>query len=782
MKKRILCILLSVVMLLSLASLFSSCTAKVDLGEYSIVYAKDASTTLIKGANALAEGIRAATGKTVTVTPEGSTDAADKKTPEILIGTTQRDETLKAQKKIKGHGYFIGKVGNKIVLTGSTNFFALQALEAFLADYLGEGADGSVKIAKRVEDEVEVFNLTSAYTMVVSHQAFGKGSFSGANPTLDKDNTELYDLARFLATNLQKKNATYLGDMKVVKDTDKPLEKEILIGRTMEREEMTEYLQGLAVNEYGISVSDGKILVGAYNDTMLVLAMERFADMVVDSKCKDENGKRCVAIPASYEKKVTGNADWVLDYPLLTGENVVLSGSADVYDSSLQLYYTGKGVTEATYNTYCQTLEGAGYTVYTQSAAEDNIFRTYVNNEKGITLYVAYTPLKYATAQGVTEFEANIRVISAPLSAVNLLDSDMLNGADYVKKTETMITNVELDGGADENAGSAYIITLEDGTFVVIDGGSGNTALISQRIFNALKDLYSKVHGKTVSKTNKIVISMWYLTHGHGDHYAGFTKFCEDRKDYIDLKRVVTNFPGDYEVFNACDINLNIRDSFMKKLTAFFPDIKYYKVHTGQKFWLANSMFEVLYTHEDEYPYAAAYYNDSGVVLRQYINANSAAIGDTVTPEATATATTMLWLGDVQNRPSSWMRATWGSYLESDMVQVSHHGAMGCEWKFYELAGGAGGPEILWWPTYRSNYNNCIKTNNDDYRKHVNAKLAKVGFADWIILGSAANTTVTVTKNGPDMSVTGSGSGLYNAGSGYYSAGQTVPDILDKRN
>ena len=776
-------------MLASTAALFSSCTGKVDIEGYSIVYAEDASTTMINTATALAKKIEKVTGTTVSVLPENTTSAEDKNTCEILIGQLDRAESNKALGKIKGHGYYIGMIGKKIVLNGSTNYFALQALEAFTAEYFGDGATATFKVSKKVVDEVEVFQLSSSYTMVVSPQAYGQGSFAGGTPTLDKENTDLYDHARFLATNLQKKNASYLGSMKVVKDTEAAKDKEILIGRVMNRPDAVNFLSTLGVNDYGISISGDKIIVGAYSDTTLAMAMQEFADMLADSKAEDENGKKRIFLPASLEKKVTGNTNWELDFPRPTGNNLNLSGAADVADNSVQLYYTGAGVSATAYNSYCNSLTSAGYTLHSESGnMQGSQYRTYVNNAKGITLYVAYDAYTYATAQNVKEFEPAIRVISAPLSAVNIFDEEMLNGKTYTKKTETMITSVKLEGGTDENAGNLYVVTLEDGTFAVLDGGSGNTSKIASRLWDVLEDLYFKVNLEKPNQNKKIEIAMWYLTHGHGDHAAGFVQFCKTYKDKIDVKRVVTNFPGDYEVFNACDINLSVRDSFMKTLKDYFPGVVYYKVHTGQSFWLANSKFEVLYTHEDEYPYTAAYYNDSGVVMRQYIHANNVAIGGQVTPGTSTKVTSMLWLGDVQNRPSSWMRAQWGNYLKSDMVQVSHHGAMGCEFSFYQLTA----PDILWWPTYRSSFQNCINPSKGGYYESVNSKIAAKGFADWIILGDGYNITVSITKAGPDLSINTSigytGTSLYSAGNNPQTLGKnyftTLPTqyVIDKRN
>lgn len=765
MMKRILGVFLCVVLLASTALLFSACGGKATLDEYSIVYAKDASTTMIKAANALADSIKSATGKTVSVLSEEEA-AADNKL-EILIGQTTRTESEKALKKVSGHGYFYGMVGKKIVLNGTTNLFALQAVEAFAEKYAAD-MGAAIKIEDTVVDGIEVVQLSSSYNMIVSQYSYGVGSFG---ESLDKENTKRYDYARWVATKAVNQNASYLGQMKVLNDTQAVGSKEILIGVTT-RPETVALLGELDVNDYAIRIADGKIVVAAYSDSMLAMAMQVFSDMLIDGRCEDDKGKTRIMLPVSYEKKVVGNKGWVTDFPRPTGTGVDLTAAADVYDSSLEFLYTGSGVNAAAYNAYCEALEAAGYTLHgDENKAEDSIFRTYVNTAKSTTLYVAFNAFKHAqtTTPKVTAHVPCIRVISAPLGAVNLLDENMLSAQTYVKRTETMITNVRLEGGTDNNAGNLYVVTLEDGTFAVLDGGSGNTTQIAQRLRGVLYELYNKVWGHAPTADNPITISMWYLTHGHGDHSAGFVAFCDNqeyRNDVV-IQRVVTNFPADYEVFNGCDINLSVRDNFMLRLRNYYPELKYYKVHTGQTFWLANSKFEVLYTHEDLQPWSMQYYNDSGVVMRQTIYDTNGAVGSSTTANKTATPTTMLWLGDAQNMPSAYMRAMWGSYLKSDMVQVAHHGAMGCEYPFYELVK----PDILWWPTNMADFYNILSHSNaSHYYNTVNAKLVyELASVDWIILGST-NTTMTITKNGPDVTTGGSGSALFDASAGEYFA------------
>ena len=378
-----------------------------------------------------------------------------------------------------------------------------------------------------------------------------------------------------------------------------------------------------------------------------------------------------------------------------------------------------------------------------------------------------------ATAQKVTLYEKCIRIVSASLSSVNLLEEALLTPQNYIKKTDTKITTFVLNGNkynpqnTDEyNSGNAYIIALEDGSFAILDGGTGESSLTSE-FWTVLSDLYHEVWGAYPTENNKIKISMWYLSHSHGDHFSIFYNFCKNYGGKIEINRLITNFPSDAESYNCHDPNLTMRDTKLSEMRGWAGgEMKYIKVHTGQKFYLANSEFEVLYTHEDMYPWAIQYFNDTGVVLKHTIH-DTGSVGSYVKGFASDdTPTTMLWLGDVQTRVSQWMRAMYGSYLASDMVQVSHHGALGCEYKLYELTAA----KILWWPTNYNNYTAIIVPGKTASYKDDNAKLVKMSSLQYTILGSAKNATVSIKTTGPDMNR------IYQAGSG----GKTYIDVSAK--
>lgn len=763
--KKIFSLFLCLTLLCSTVVLFASC-GKADLSQYSIVYVDGVSDTMLAKINKLAEKLEAATGAEVTVTADKEKDPVENNEKEILIGHTARVESAEALEKIENSGHYTGMIGKKIVLNGSTNYLASLALDDFIATYFGEGSVDASKMAikEKVVSNIEMLDLSSSFKMVVSHTA--DNSYKGSSAdwgTSSNDNGD--DYAMHLARTFRDSVISYVGTLALQDDQSEQASNEVMVGRPVLRAKAKAFLLQMDVNDYGVKIEDGSIVIGALNDTTLTFAMNIFNDIYTDSKLKVDNKTR-VSFPASYETLVKGDSDWVVDFPRPTATGLALTGSVDVYDGSLEFLYTGAGATAATYEAYCSSLAAAGYTLHSSNEIEGSYFSTYVNEAANTTLYVAYNSFQNATAQKVKLFEPCIRVISASLDSVNLLPEELMNPTQqYVKVTDTMITNLELDGAGDENVGNCYIITLEDGSFAVLDGGTGDGTM-KGKLWKVLADLYKKVWGKAPSETNKIKISMWYLSHGHGDHSNIFYDFCMSPQyaSMLELGYLITNFPSDDEAYNCHDPNLHVRNSRFNDVSAKIGGT-YIKVHTGQKFYFCNSEFDVLYTHEDMYPWAIQYYNDTGVVIKQTIHDTTKGENGVAQLVAGATPTTMLWLGDVQTRPSQWMRAMYSATtLKSDMLQVSHHGSTGCEYEFYALTT----PQVLWWPTYLSKFQSYIKpaTGVNDYRV-VNSKLIKLSSVKEIILGSAGNATVTITANGPDLRFGSSGTCIYNAGVGY---------------
>lgn len=764
MKRRILCLLLCLCLLASTAVLFSSCGKKtVDLGEYSVVWGSEVSETTAEQIRTFIGTLEKKTDCDLEMVKVKADDAvADERDTEILIGGTNRAETQKALKKLKGHGYVIMTVGKKLVIAGTTPLLTAMALDYFEESVLPTALDGTVlSVERTLIDEMEMLEFTNKWAFIYSDR-------------LDGDRDFINHLIIEFKASINKFSDVTGAAMSMLSDRDFNLSPEVLVG-LVDREETDAFIASMDVDNYGVCVKNGKILVTALNDTLQENAFKAFGDMLKDSVCKiEEEGKEknCIFLPADFTRVYTDTSRKSLVTEFPRPEGVQLSGTIDVHDNAMEYYYTGCSLNADTYTAYCKKLEAAGYTLYSGSEAEDSIFRIYNNPTDKISLYVAYNAFKHAKVQTVTAHDPTIRIVASKLSATKQLDASYLSRGSYQKIQNSSITAVKLsytyptaaeqEAGAPKIFGNLYIVTLEDGSFVVLDGGASTTA-DAQRIYNVLLELYRVGHnGLDPTANDPIRIAAWYLSHGHGDHYGSMVTFmktyCKKYNTYYTtVDYLIANFASDEEHYNSesgnavTQYNRTVRDklteysSWMSDAPGEKAGFDYIKVHTGQRFWFANVEFEVMYTHEDLYPEQIHIYNNTSTVIRMnmYHTENGA-----VSPES---ETSILWTGDAQTAASQWLRATYGEYLQSDMVQVAHHGGNGCEWEFYQLVS----PTCVWWPSGMQSYrNNFHKSNaSSAYRivsYNINYKLTS---AQYIIVSDICNYTVSITAEGPNYDI-----------------------------
>ena len=774
MKKRILSLFLCVCMLLSVTVLFASCgKKKIELEGYNLVYASDVTETtatyITDFASLLGDKIDAKVS-VKKVKPDADLDKEEEL--EILVGNTNRPETAKALGAIKGHGYSISVVGKKIVIVGTTNLLTTMALDLFVENYLsGTDTVTSITVEKTLVENLGMLELGAKYAFVHSSHLDGSGDY--INVAIPEFKVEL---------------ATYSdlrGTAMPMRADGETTAEEILVG-VVDRDEFRTFASGMDANSYGFGVKNGKVLVCGLNDAMVAKAFTMTADILRDS-IVEVDGKKQILLPADFVRILTDteNKSLFTDFP--RPEALGISGTIDVGDNSMEYYYTGSNINPDIYTSYCKTLESAGYTVFDSSVAENSSFRVYVNSEKNSTLYVAYNAFKHASAQGVTYYEPSLRIVSALLSNVNLPDDEIkTQNLNYTKRQNSSITalkmNKELQAPDKNIYGNNYIVTLEDGSFIVYDGGQ--SALRNRdHMYNVLLDLYKRGHGgNEPTATDPIRIAAWIVSHGHGDHYNDMQAFINNycsayNRYYITIDRLIANFISDEEAYNAIT-----SDSFkngIANLSAKISDapgkeggFEYIKVHTGQKFYIANAEFEVIYTHEDQYPRRFHIYNNTSTVFRMTLNHTNGS--GQISSES---PTTMLWLGDAQDDASKWMRATYGEYLKSDMVQVAHHNYDGCEWKLYQLVS----PELVWWPINRLRYNGANGNTCHDASakagttKHVNYSISyRLASVKYIILSDDFNHTVTIAANGPDYSI-GGATGIFSAGEEGVAVAPAVP-------
>ncbi len=768
---RILSLVLCLCMLCGMATLFSSCnkpgeiktskkTVEIDLTDYTLVYPKSTKeisiSTTFKSVDmaGLATDLQAATGVKFQAYSEDRTRSkpAD---PEILVGNTGRAESAEALASIKGHGYTVQVIGNKIVIVGTTNLFTLMGVRYFTETYLANREKASATITvheSATAQKMETFTVADAENCYVSFVH---------NKDLDTDPDNEYgvvsgtgrDYAYDLVQDIQSRIISILGiDRKAVStkqmtDSTDAVEHELIVGVTS-REATAACRAELNPEQYGFFCRDGNVVLTAWNDAGLMTIGERFLDYLYECQYTDEDGKLSLVLPTDFAITGTANENWVTDFTKPEGNGIELYSTTDGEDDSLIYVYMGDGVNADAYNAYCDKLKSEGYSELTApSVIEDSIFTVLVNKQAGNSLYVAYNAYKHAEGANYAFDDPTIRVVSSPLDSVTLPDATLLTQKfNYKRVTDSSLTAVALPAGS---IGTGYVMMLEDGRFVIMDGGSTAAGTEVDQVFNILVDLYTKANGKAPG-AGSIKIAAWIISHNHGDHYAVLSGFAAryGKDERVKVEYVIGNFPASSTVYNTGEASTYMTANMENLQKAFKTPFTYLRVHTGQKLYFANLEIEVLFTPEDLMPHKIVTLNDSSTIMRLSLQAT------TEDGQKSGDPISFVWTGDAYRYSGRWTCAMFGDYLQSDMVAVSHHGGPGTEELFYELIA----PEFVWFPNIRSSYNGYMN-GSSWYSKVDQFVCQQLDSVKYVIIANSSsdagkhttyNVTLYFTANGPD--------------------------------
>lgn len=625
------------------------------LSSYQIVVSYKASTELRESAMRLATLIRDLTGMTVPVR-EDDAYAESAEIKELLIGATNRAASAETLAALDGNGYVIQNNNGTVVINGSSDTVTTDAVEYFLHNVVRKTAtSGGIRLANgyRYTQGCSTVDLKSAsYTIVYSASLDDKVDLSYANNGLD------YEVQ--LALDLQTKLQGLGVNVSVTTDKTEAVANEILVGST-NRTESKRFLSAMDGTQYGVGCINGKLLIAGHSTATNVKAVEMF------NKLLDSNKSLVLTLG---ESSVRSNTAWTLSAPYYEGGT--LKGSQECAYDEMMYYYTNTTAEE--YNAYCAKLLAAGYTQTFSNTIESNQFASYEN--KYTRIYVYHSPNEKATRLIVGEPDAVLYPTSSAES--------------YEKITDVSITQLQLDYTTD-SGGMGYIVTLEDGSFLMIDSGSttsasaannGKTNLDHVRIWNLLNQLNKRPDGK-------IIIRGWIITHEHADHIWVFRKFCEAYGKQVTIEKYYECVVPKTVAYNAKNPDYHVLNGYIEALRdKVNGDFEFVALHAGMQFSLYGADIEILYTVEDLYPTTLHYFNEASTAFTINV-ADDSADGKYQT----------LITGDIfTDACGVILKRYTATTLKSDIVQVAHHGNQGATKAFYAVVD----PTVALWPTSES--------------------------------------------------------------------------------
>ncbi|MBP3321768.1 MAG: hypothetical protein J6M12_05395 [Clostridia bacterium] len=117
------------------------------ISEYILVRGDSSGNEVLRQVLALKDAIDDRFGSNVRSSTDWAVDAEDAKVPlkEILVGETNREESISVNEELKGvNGYVIRTVNEKIVITASTTGLLAQAVDRFAKEYINDSEEGNV--------------------------------------------------------------------------------------------------------------------------------------------------------------------------------------------------------------------------------------------------------------------------------------------------------------------------------------------------------------------------------------------------------------------------------------------------------------------------------------------------------------------------------------------------------------------------------------------------------------------------------------------------------------
>lgn len=423
--------------------------------------------------------------------------------------------------------------------------------------------------------------------------------------------------------------------------------KEILVGRT-NREESVQVLRELTYGEYAIRVVNDKLVIVAWTEEALARACDEFIRFIGENASA---GQFTVARDYTVGGVESAQLATLPHYGAMD-EKVQF---VDLGDDCLMVY--AKDTDEAEFRSYFEALEAAGYTRFASRRLGDNLHAVYVSEDKIVHA-------SYMAAD-----------MDARISVEDSYDMTLFTEQEYEKVCEPSVTLVGQEGymndteGVPNQTGLCLIFRLEDGRFIIVDGG---------RYVPAAGPLIRKTLRSLAVDKDNITVAAWFLTHAHDDHTGGFVHFTDDLNLHkqIKIENVIHHMvtPEQYATVNDPAQSDRVRGVLANKLA----DTNVIKAHTGQVFYIGGMEIEMLFAYGNLEPSPLEYMNTTSLVFR-----------------VTCRDNTVMVLGDASNRSCTYLVRSYGDYLKSDMVQISHHGYTGGTIPLYEAIDA----DVALWPT-----------------------------------------------------------------------------------
>ena len=296
-------------------------------------------------------------------------------------------------------------------------------------------------------------------------------------------------------------------------------------------------------------------------------------------------------------------------------------------------------VTEAEADAYQSKIISDGYSLYagdmTTGKTENakNRFLTFYRDRYILT--ILYTP-NDQILRAVIE--------STDTSALGWREED--NREPVEKVCDVTLTQVGLLYDVGSFNGMCYVMRLEDGSFIVMDGGHA-LQKNADRLYQILR--------KQAPDPDNIVIAAWIFSHSHSDHVGMFPSFTVSYGKQVTVERFIYNFPTESQFDGDGTAGGN---GVVTNQAGHYNGAVVTNAHPGQMMMIHGAKIRILYTADLFVPNRITYGNTASMCW---------------TVEVAGVKTMMM--GDIGAEVASVMEAIYSNdVFASDVLQIAHHG------------------------------------------------------------------------------------------------------------
>jgi len=445
---------------------------------------------------------------------------------------------------------------------------------------------------------------------------------------------------------------------------------EILYGNTGHLQSISKYSE-TCLGESGVYVVGNKIVICAYTETGFAKCYNHLTSILTEGYA---DGK--VSAKVSDITKVFNVSETLSDIP--RPDRLRYYWAEECQNG--QYIYMFKGATEQDFIEYQDKFYG--YTKAHEKAEAGNRFATYQIGNSLVN--ISYSKYDNRIRTIINEDTAPSALLSE--SAATSGNNELLlimHGLGWGTSSDDILNHQN---------GICIIFKLADGRFMVVDGGFNRQG--------DADDLYNLLARYTPAGT-KPTVAAWFITHAHGDHHSTFaSKFVKSYGSRVKIENVLFNPPSVRS--DKTSSNEKTGEDLIISVTRSISGCNWIRPHVGDRYYIGDAVVDFYYTIDQYYPQTFTYYNTCSLMFSVTLGGQKIMIN-----------------GDAANASFREAIKMFGESLNSDIVQVAHHGygtgvadALSTDvMQGYRYMS----PSLVLWPLGNEHYDNLSKKVYNKY-------------------------------------------------------------------